>query len=138
VVCTGAAAGGVAGVSAVAGGVLGAAEGLAAAPGSPPADFERQVMEKIRSMRAPRSRTPVRRWAVRLSAAACLLAAFWLGTRVARRAVPAPQTGQAVSMSDSDRADDDLLRDVARLVSSEDDTNWRSLAPLPPVSEGSS
>jgi hypothetical protein len=42
-------------------------------------------------------------------------------------------------MSAADRKDDELLRDVSRLVSNEDDeNNWRSLAPLPAASEGNS
>jgi anti-sigma factor RsiW len=110
-----------------------AAEGLAASPEDPPADFEQRAMETIRSMRPPRSRRSVRGWLAGISAAACLLAAFWLGTRVGRPTQPTSRESSVASMSESDRADDELLRDVSRLVSAEDEASWKSLAPLPPT-----
>ena len=117
-----------------------AAEGLAAGGENPPLDFETNVMARVRAMAIPRSRRRQRRWAAGLSAAACLLAAFWLGTRAGTRTGPGspPVRVTVTSMSESDRADDELLRDVSRLVSSEDETNWRSLAPLPPAPGGTS
>ena len=115
-----------------------AAEGLSASPEGPPADFERRVMEEIRSKAAPRIRRSARRWIAGLSAAACLLAVFWLGTRVGRQAQPASHEVSVASMSEADRADDELLRDVSRLVSSDDETGWKSLAPLPPAAKGNS
>lgn len=116
-----------------------AAEGLAAGGENPPPDFETNVMARVRAMAIPRSRRRRRRWAAGLSAAACLLAAFWLGTRAGTRSGPGSAVRASVtSMSASDRADDELLRDVSRLVSSEDETNWRSLAPLPPAPGGTS
>lgn len=117
-----------------------AAEGLAADGENPPPDFATNVMARVRAMAIPRSRRRQRRWAAGLSVAACLLAAFWLGTRAGTKTGPsAPVASVTVtSMSESDRADDELLRDVSRLVSSEDETSWKSLAPLPPAPGGNS
>jgi len=119
-----------------------AVEGLAVPEDAAPPDFDARVMEKVRSIRAPRRgvlrNSAVRIWAARLSAAACLLAAFWLGTRVGKAPSSSPPAVPAAGMTETDRADDELLRDVARQVSSEDDANWRSVAPLPPLPEGNS
>ena len=117
-----------------------AAEGLAAGGENPPPDFETRVMDRVRAIGIPRSRRRGRRWVAGLSAAACLLAAFWLGTRAGSRTAPAAPAARVTvtAMSAADRADDELLRDVSRLVSSEDETSWRSLAPLPPVPGGTS
>jgi anti-sigma factor RsiW len=115
-----------------------AAEGLSASPEGPPADFERRVMESIRSTTAPRSRVSARRWIAGVSAAACLLAVFWLGARVGRQPQPVLGGTSVASMSEADRADDELLRDVSRLVSSDDETGWKSLAPLPSATGGNS
>jgi len=83
-------------------------------------------MEKVRraSLRGGRAR---RAWPWALGAAACL-AAFWAGTRIGP-AVPAPDAAPA--MSAADRADDQLLRDVSRLVEEDDLHGWKALAPLP-------
>ena len=115
-----------------------AVEDLAAPPQGPSPDFETRVMEEIRSMRAPRSRRPIRRWILRLSAAAALLAAFWLGTRIGGKPAAAPSPVQITAMSETDQEDDELLRDVSRLVASEDDTSWKSVAPLPSLPGGNS
>jgi RNA polymerase sigma-70 factor, ECF subfamily len=115
-----------------------AAEGLAASPEDPPADFERKVMAQIRSKRPPRSRRSARRSIAGLLSAACLLAAFWLGTRIGGQPKHSSQEATIASMSEADRADDELLRDVSRLVSSDDETSWKSLAPLPSATGGNS
>ncbi|MGH9442648.1 MAG: hypothetical protein ACRD16_10280 [Thermoanaerobaculia bacterium] len=115
-----------------------AAEAMSASPEGPPPGFEKQVMEKVREMRSPRRTRVSRRRLAGLAAAACLLAAFWIGTRVGRRNEPA-RAARETSMSATDEADDKLLRDVSRLVSSDDEENdWRSLAPLPPAPGGNS
>jgi len=66
-------------------------------------------MERVRALKVPRSRRAPRRWAAGLSVAACLLTAFWLGTRVGSKAEPQVRVS---AMSEADRADDELLRDV--------------------------
>ena len=116
----------------------GAAQQLSSVDDEPPAGFEARVMERVRAMKTPRSRRSPRRWLAGLSAAACLLAAFWLGTRAASRPRPAAPANSTSSMTAADRADDELLRDVSRLVSSEDETSWKALAPLPPAPGGNS
>jgi hypothetical protein len=122
-----------------------AVERLAPAPAGAPAEFEERVMATIRAERTPRRTTGPRslgRWAGRISVAAALLAAFWLGTRVSR--VPeSPLPVRVNVLSPTDRADDELLKDVSRLVSSEnvdreDESGWKSVAPLPPVPGGNS
>ncbi len=131
-----------------------AAEGLAAPTADAPDDFERTVMAKLRSMRSPRSRRPRRRRIAGIAAAACLLAAFGLGVRLGRRSQPAsgqPEAAAAASiraihsipsvqtLSAEDRTDDELLRDVSRLVSGDDEeNNWKSLAPMPAAPGGNS
>ena len=119
----------------------GAARQLSSVDDEPPAGFEARVMERVRAMKTPRSRRSPRRWLAGLSAAACLLAAFWLGTRAASpppAAAPPGSVSSTSSMTAADRADDELLRDVSRLVSSEDETSWKALAPLPPAPGGNS
>lgn len=102
-----------------------AAREIVGRPETAPADFERAVMEKVRRAKPPgRAR---RAWPWALGAAACL-AAFWAGTRVRPAAAPADAPA---AMSAADRADDQLLRDVARLVDEDEARGWRSLAPLP-------
>jgi anti-sigma factor RsiW len=123
-----------------------AAEGFAAPASAPSPGIERSVMAKIRSMRPLRSRRTARGWFAGISAAACLLVAFGLGLRLGRQATPtAPGTpigsrvASVTAMSAADRKDDELLRDVSRLVSNDDDENdWRSLAPLPAAPGGNS
>lgn len=92
-------------------------------------DFEREVMARVRRLPRPRSRRPLRRWSAAIAAAACLAVAFWMGTRVSLRPAPAPAAVSA--MSDRDRADDALLRDVSRLIEDDDRSGWENLAPLP-------
>jgi hypothetical protein len=119
-----------------------AAAAMAQAPEGPDEDFERRVMEKVRARRAPRRGRSRRRWAAASAAAAAVLAALWLGTRIRTEPSAPPRPVAAASASaelpEADRADDQLLRDVAELVSGEDAANWKSLAPLPESSGGKS
>jgi hypothetical protein len=91
-------------------------------------DFEREVMAKVLRLQKPRSRRAVRRWSAGIAAAACLIASFWLGTRMSPRRAEPPSPS---AMSARDRADDALLRDVSRLVEDDDGSGWKSLVPLP-------
>lgn len=111
---------------------------LAPGEAEAPEGFEKDVMAKIRSLRTPRSRRLRRRAQAGLAAAASLVLAFWLGTRLHRRP-PRENIAATSVMSPADQRDDRLLRDVSRLVEGEDSSAWKSLAPLPdlPQSEGS-
>ena len=114
-----------------------AAREIAGRPETPEPGFEHAVMARIRRLPAPRRRGMRRAWAGGLAAAACLVAAFWAGTRVS---VPADDRADetARSMSAADRADDALLRDVSRLVDEEEGPGWKALAPLPEGRGGNS
>ena len=102
----------------------------------PSDDFESRVMARVRRLPAPRSHRLQRRALAGLAAAAALTGAFLLGGRLLN--APAPPPDAVAHMSSADRADDELLRDVSRLVEGEDPSVWKSLAPLPAASEGTS
>lgn len=114
-----------------------AARSLADVEDEPPADFERNVMSRVRVSRVPHSHRGLRRLSVGLAATACLLMAFWVGMRVGTFA-PEPVPPAASALDAADRADDALLRDVTRLVSGEEDSPWKTLAPLPEAAGGAS
>jgi hypothetical protein len=115
-----------------------AARALGALEGAPSEQFERVVMERVRGSRKPSSHRAVRRIRSVLAVAACLAGAFYLGTRKAPTPRPPAESVSAAPMTEADRADDELLRDVSRLVSDEDAAPWKSLAPLPGPAEDNS
>lgn len=113
-----------------------AARELESPAGAPSSDFERIVMERVRSSPAPRSRRNARRIGAGVAVAACLAGAFYLGTRLRTAAPVAAEAPTAPAMTEADRADDELLRDVSRMVSEDDGAPWKSVAPLPDPTEG--
>lgn len=105
---------------------------LARPHADPPAGFEEAVMARVRTSGLPgKSRGGSLRWA---AIAAALVAAFVLAPRVRVASIAAP----AAAMTAADRADDQLLRDVSRLVSEEDRSGWGSLVPTPSSQGGRS
>lgn len=105
---------------------------LAGRNADPPAGFEAAVMARVRAAGLPgKSRGGVIRWA---AVAAALVAAFVLAPRVRVASIAAP----AAAMTAADRADDQLLRDVSRLVTEEDRSGWGSLVPTPSSQGGRS
>ena len=106
--------------------------GLSNRDADPPAGFEAAVMEQVRAAALPGMRRgrAIRWAAVAAALVAALLLAPWL--RVASIAAPAGV------MTAADRADDQLLRDVSRLVTEEDRSGWGSLVPTPSSQGGRS
>jgi hypothetical protein len=96
---------------------------------------EDRTLEAIRSARRRRPFRPVA-WAA-AAAAAVLLVAMLLPVGRAPERNPAGN-GAAAELSAEDAADDELLREVARLSRGEDGADWTSLAPDPAAPEDAS
>lgn len=91
---------------------------------------EDRTLEALARARRARQGLPVR-WAVTI-AACLLLVALLLPARRSVRAGRAGTVTPAAELSGQDQADDALLRDVARLVRTEDSGgSWSSLVPEP-------
>ena len=95
-----------------------------------------QTLAAVRRSRIGRRRSSVR-WAVAAAAVAAFFVVavpVWRGRPTSER--PAAKEA-AFTLSAADQADDALLRDVARLTRSEDETSrlWSSLAPEPSSTE---
>ncbi|HEX7252662.1 MAG TPA: hypothetical protein VF376_07265 [Thermoanaerobaculia bacterium] len=95
-----------------------------------------QTLEAVRRSRIGRRRVSVR-WALAAAAVAAFFAValpVWRGRSASERPAAKEAT---TTLSPQDQADDALLRDVARLTRSEDESSrlWSSLAPEPSSNE---